>query len=714
MRRLLLALLASTSLMTTAAQAADPVPAADTQARTPLADLGKDDPYKWMEEIEGERPLAWAKAQNTRSLAVLQGDARYAGLEDQALAILNAKDRVPAVSFAGDGSLRNFWQDAEHVRGVWRATTMESYRTAQPQWETILDIDALSKAESANWVFKGAACLPPEETRCLLTLSDGGKDAVTIREFDTVTKSFVDGGFVLPEGKQDVAWLDRDTLLVAREWEPGQVTKSGYAYVIKAWKRGAPLASAREVFRGAPDDVAASAYTLTEADGRVAATLISRAVSFFETETYLLTDQGAVRLPLPLKSSVRGYVAGQVIVTLEQDWPERGFKSGDLFSFDLSAFKADPAKAAATLVLRPTPKQSVESVTTTRDKLVVGLLDNVTGAAVAYSHGPKGWTSQKLALPGNSTIGLGSASQKDDRLFLSVTGYLTPSTYWLADAASLKLEQVKASPARFDASTHVVEQFEATSTDGVKIPYFVVRPKGVKYDGSAPTLLYAYGGFQASMTPAYSGVMGKLWLERGGTYVVANIRGGGEFGPAWHNAGLKENRQKVYDDFFAVSQDLITRKITSPRRLGIMGGSNGGLLMGVALTQRPELYNAIVVQVPLFDMIRYTQIGAGASWVGEYGDPAIPSERAVIARYDPYSNLKAGRNYPEVFIETSTKDDRVHPAHARKAAARLEELGYPVLYYENIDGGHAASANLAETARRQALEYVYLSKRLMD
>jgi len=713
MRSLLLALLASTSLMT-AAQAADPVPPADTEARTPLADLGKDDPYKWMEEIEGERPMAWAKAQNTRSLAVLQGDARYAGLEAQALAILNAKDRVPGVSFAGDGSLRNFWQDADHVRGLWRKTTLDSYRTAEPQWETILDIDALSKAESANWVFKGASCLPPEETRCLLTLSNGGKDAVTIREFDTTTKAFVPGGFTLPEGKQNVSWLDKDTLLVAREWEPGQVTKSSYAYVVKALKRDQPLADAKEVFRGTPDDVSASAYTLTDADGKVVAVLANRGISFFEAETYLLTDAGPVKLPLPLKHSIQAYVAAQMVVSLEQDWPERGFKTGDLISFDLAAFKADPAKAAATLVLRPTAKQSVESVTTTRDRLVVGLLDNVTGAALVYRHGPEGWAHQKLALPANSTIGLGSASQKDDRLFVSVTGYLTPSTYWLADSASLKLEQVKASPARFDASTHVVEQFEATSSDGVKIPYFVVRPRGVKYDGSAPTLLYAYGGFQVSMTPAYSGVMGKLWLERGGTYVVANIRGGGEFGPAWHDAALKANRQKAYDDFFAVSQDLIDRKITSPRRLGIMGGSNGGLLMGVALTQRPELYNAIVVQVPLFDMIRYSQIGAGASWVGEYGDPAIPSERAVIAKYDPYSNLKAGRKYPEVFIETSTKDDRVHPAHARKAAARLEELGYPVLYYENIDGGHAASANLAETARRQALEYVYLSRKLMD
>jgi prolyl oligopeptidase len=707
----------------TASHAAEPTPAASTEARTPLSELGKNDPYLWMEEIEGTRAMDWAKAQNGKTLPVLQGDARYATLESQALAILNAKDRVPGVSFAGDGSLRNFWQDKEHVRGLWRKTTLDSYRTAEPVWETILDIDALSKAEKANWVFKGASCLAPDETRCLITLSDGGKDAVTVREFDTVTKTFVEGGFVLPEGKQNYTWLDKDTLLVGREWTPGQLTKSGYAYVLKTLKRGQALADAKEVYRGTETDVSVSPYVLRNPDGKVMGVIAHRGVTFFESEDYLITDKGAAKLPLPPKASIQTFVEGRLIFLLEQDWPERGFKTGDLLEYNLDPLTVDAyadltgsprAGAHPALIFRPSAKQSVESVTNTRDKLVIGILDNVKGAALVFSFGPTGWTRQALDLPANSSVGLGSASDQDNRLFVTVTGYLTPTTYWLADAGSLKLEQVKASPARFDASTHVVEQFEATSSDGTRIPYFVVRPKGVKYDGTAPTLLYAYGGFQVSMTPGYSGVMGKLWLERGGTYVVANIRGGGEFGPAWHTAGLKENRQKVYDDFFAVSQDLITRKLSSPRRLGIMGGSNGGLLMGVALTQRPELYNAIVVQVPLFDMIRYSQIGAGASWVGEYGDPAIPSEKAVIAKYDPYSNLRAGQKYPEVFIETSTKDDRVHPAHARKAAARLEELGYPVLYYENIDGGHAASANLAETARRQALEYVYLSRKLMD
>ena len=718
MRKFLTALFASTTLASTGLMTLTPAIAADNakpaEVRTPLNELGKDDPYLWMEEIEGTRALDWAKAQNARTLPVLQGDKRYADLEAKALAILNAKDRVPGVSFSGDGSLTNFWQDADHVRGLWRRTTLDSYRTAEPTWETILDIDALSKTENANWVFKGASCLPPDETRCLVTLSNGGKDAVTVREFDTTTKAFVPGGFVLPEGKQNYSWLDKDTLLVAREWKPGEMTKSGYAYVLKTLKRGESLDQAREVYRGQETDVSVSPFTLLDADGKVVAVMASRGVTFFEHEYYLLDGAKPVKLDLPPKSSVQGYVDGQMIVLMEQDWPAKGFKTGDLISFDLAKLKAAPEKATAALVLRPSARQSVESVAMTRNKLVVGLLDNVKGAALVFNHGAQGWTSKKLDLPANSSIGLGSASDKDGRLFVSVTGYLPPSTFWLADAATVKLEQVKASPARFDASTHVVEQFEAVSTDGTKIPYFVVRPKDVKYDGSAPTLLYAYGGFQVPMTPGYSGVMGKLWLERGGTYVVANIRGGGEFGPAWHEAGLKANRQKVYDDFFAVSEDLIARKITSPRRLGIMGGSNGGLLMGVALTQRPELYNAIVIQVPLFDMIRYSQIGAGASWVGEYGDPAIPSERAVIAKYDPYSNLKAGKKYPEVFIETSTKDDRVHPAHARKAAARLEALGYPVLYYENVDGGHAASANLAETARRQALEYVYLTRKLMD
>ncbi len=714
MRSLVLALLAASSLMTVSAHAA-PAPA-DTAARTPLTELGKDDPYIWMEEIEGAKALDWAKAQNDRTLPILQGDPRYQGLHDSALAIVNAKDRIPGVAFIDDHDLRNYWQDADHVRGVWRTTTLESYRTAQPAWETILDLDALAKAEGKNWVWKGASCLAPESRYCLVQLSNGGKDAVVVREYDVKTKTFVAGGFELPEGKHRFDWIDKDTLIVATDWTPGEVTTSGYPYVVKLVKRGQPLSAAKEIYRGTKDDggYGVSPYALRDHDGVVQAVFVNRPLDTFNAETHMVVGDKTVKLPFPLKSSIQALVKGQLVFSVEQDWAEQGLKTGDLAAFDLAAFKAAPETAKATLILHPTAREAIEGVSATRDRLVVALFQNVTGGAHVYDFKGGAWTRTKLDLPTNSTVGLGSASDKDDRIFVSVTGYLTPTTYWLADAATGKLDKVKAAPAKFDASTHVVEQFEATSKDGTKIPYFLVRPKGLKYDGTTPTLLYAYGGFQASMTPGYSGVTGKLWLERGGAYVVANIRGGGEFGPSWHEQGLKANRQRVYDDFFAVSEDLISRKITSPRRLGIMGGSNGGLLMGVALTQRPELYNAVVIQVPLFDMVRYSQIGAGSSWIGEYGDPQIPSELAVIEKYSPYQNLKAGQKYPEVFIETSTKDDRVHPAHARKAAARLEALGYPVLYYENVDGGHAASANLAETARRVALEYTYLTRKLMD
>jgi prolyl oligopeptidase len=674
------------------------------------------DPYAYMEEIEGKQALDFAKAENARSLPQLQSDPRYSAIHAEALKLVTAKDRIPSVSFHGDGQLHNFWQDQDHVRGLWRRTTPESYRTADPQWETLLDLDAMTKAESANWVFKGADCLKPDERLCLVSLSDGGKDAVVVREFDVEAKRFVAGGFDLPEAKHNVTWLDRDTLALATEWTKGDVTESGYPYIVKLLKRGQPLSAAKEVYRGDKKDVSVAALVLRDPAGVAQAVFIERALDFFNTEHLLLTDHGVVKVALPAKSTIQGYVSGLVALTLEQDWPEAGFKEGDLVALDLAALKADPARPRASLVLRPTHSQAVEQVATTRDRLVVALYDNVKGQVLSFARQGSGWTSTRLDLPKDSSIDIGSASDRDDRLILNVTSYLTPSTQWMADAGqpSAPPEKLKSLPARFDASRDVVEQFWATSRDGTKVPYFVVRPKDLKFDGQAPTLLYAYGGFQVSQTPAYSATVGKLWLETGGVYAVANIRGGGEFGPRWHNAGLKLDRMRVYDDFFAVSRDLMARKITSPRRLGVMGGSNGGLLMGVALTKHPELYRAIVIQVPLFDMIGYTHIGAGASWVGEYGDPAIPAERAVIESYSPYQNLKAGQPYPRVFIETSTKDDRVHPAHARKAAARLKELGYDYLYYENMEGGHAAAANLNETALRISLEYTYLMQRLVD
>ena len=679
-----------------------------------MAAAPDDDPYVWMEEIEGAKALEWARAENARSLPQLQNDTRFKALYSDAVRILTASDRIPSVSFAGDGTLRDFWQDADHVRGLWRTTTVESYRSGNPQWRTMLDLDALARTEKANWVWHSPACLPPEDQYCLVELSDGGKDAAAVREFDTRTGTFDKNGFQIPEAKSSYSWLDRDTLLVSHEWTKGELTESGYPYIVKTVKRGEPLSAARELFRGQVKDVAASALVLREPDGRAAGVLIVQSVDFFNSNYHLETNAGLAKLDLPTKSTVQGYVAGRLIVSLEQDWPAAGFKEGDLIDFDLAAVKAAPRKLSGSLVLRPTTSQSIEQVATTRDRLLVALYENVKGQVLSFARTPRGWDTTRLDLPKDSSIGIASASDRDNRLILSVSSYLTPNSQWLADASTGMPQQMRSLPPRFDASTHIVEQFWARSKDGTRIPYFVIRPKDLKFDGNAPTVLYAYGGFQVSQTPSYNGPVGKLWLEKRGVYVVANIRGGGEFGPRWHNAGLKLNRMRVYDDFFAVSEDLIRRKITSPRKLGIIGGSNGGLLMGVALTRRPELYRAIVIQVPLFDMIAYDHIGAGASWIGEYGDPKVPAERAMLMSYSPYQNLKPGQKYPKVFIETSTKDDRVHPAHARKAAARMKEYGYDFLYYENIDGGHAAAANLNERAMRLALEYTYLHQQLMN
>jgi prolyl oligopeptidase len=715
----LAALFASTALTSAAmAQTATPAPAPAEVSGGGFASSDATDPYLWLEEIEGERAMAWVEAQNERSLGVLRGDPRFETLHQQALEIVQARDRIPGVGFNHDGRLTNFWQDAEHVRGVWRTTTVDSYRTAEPQWETILDLDALSAAEGRNWVWKGASCLPPDETRCLINLSDGGKDAVTVREFDRATKTFVTDGFVLPESKGGAAWVDEDTLLVSRDFGPGTMTSSGYPMIVKVLKRGQTLDQATTVFTGHPTDVSVSGYTLRDADGVVRATLINRGVSFYEGETHLLGADGATtKLALPAKSSINALVRGQMVVTTDQDWTApsgQEFRTGDVIAWDLDRWLADPATPAQ-LVIRPGEREAIEGINATRNKLVVALYENVRGSVYVYEPNPAGeWSRTRLDLPQNVTVGVGSASDRDDRVFVSVAGYLNPSSLYLADAATGSAEVVKSLPAKFDAAGMVVEQFEAASADGTRIPYFVVHKGDLPMDGSNPTLLYGYGGFQNSLLPGYSATVGKLWLERGGVYVVANTRGGGEFGPRWHQAALQQNRQRAHEDYQAVAMDLIARGITSQPRLGVMGGSQGGLFMGTMLTQRPDLINAAVIQVPLFDMLRFHKLLAGASWIAEYGDPDIPDQRAWIEQYSPYQRLAAGQPYPEVFIHTSTKDDRVHPGHARKAAARLEELGYPVLFYENTDGGHAAGANLRETARRIALEYTYLTRRLMD
>ena len=706
---------------------ADPVPASAT---TPPPHFPRDlspegvkaaDDHLALEEVDGAEARAFVAASNEKALAALIGDRRYEPFRQQAEAILTATDRIPGVNFLGEG-LGNFWQDAANPKGVWRRTTLASYRTAQPQWETLLDIDALAKAEGRDWVFKGANCLAPDETRCLINLSDGGKDAVTVREFDLTTKTFVESGFIIPEGKHRLTWLDRDTLLIATDFGPNTMTESGYPFIVKSLKRGHPLAHATEVYRGQQSDggYGVSPIVFRDKAGAVEAVLFSRPLDTFRSEIWRLVDGKPVKLNLPERVAVEGVMAGNLIFSPDQAWSFDGqdYAAGSLLSLPLGVLgpvRLDIAIGAQrATVFTPSPRQSLQNVTVFSDSIVAVIADNVVGTLKRFTPSANGWTVTELAVPANSAVGLGDSSKSKGQVFVSTQGFLTPPTLSLADVAAAALTELKSAPAKFDASTHVVEQFEATSSDGTKIPYFVTRPRDLAMDGTGPTILFGYGGFQASFPPAYKPEMGKLWLENGGVFVQANIRGGGEFGPAWHQAALRENRQRAFDDFAAVARDLEQRRITSPRHLGIYGRSNGGVLTSVSITQHPELFNAAVIESPLIDMLRYQDLPAGASWIGEYGDPRIPADAEFIARYSAYQQLRPEAKYPRVYITTNTRDDRVHPGHARKFAARLGDQGHDHLYFEDTAGGHSNDADPVANARRWARHYVYLSQQLMD
>ncbi len=668
-----------------------------------------DDPYIWLEDKDGAKPLAWVEAENKRTLPRLQNDPRYQTFYQQALAIAAAKDRIPMPSQLY-GRIYNFWRDADHPQGIWRWTSEADYARPQPRWTTVLDLDALSKAEGKKWVWKGATCLEPEERLCLVALSEGGEDAISYREFDLSSGEFVTGGFALPKSKQGASWLDKDTLLVSRDWGAGTMTASSYPFVVKMVKRGQPLTAATEIYRGQPSDqLGTYAGVITDGQGhRLVA--ITRRTTFFGGETYVWTPAGTRRLDVPARTFPEAMVHGQVLFRTSDPWGK--VPAGAIASVPL----ADVEKGTLnpTVVFAPNPRQSVDEVVTTRDRLILIYNDNVRGRAAVYTPGENGWTARPVALPDNASLGVASADDKSDHAYVTVTGFLTPTTLLPLDAATAAAgAAVKTLPAKFDATGLVVEQHEATSTDGTKVPYFVVHKQGIRRDGTTPTIMTAYGGFELPMLPSYSAITGKLWLEHGGAYVLANIRGGGEFGPAWHDAGRKTKRQVIYDDFAAVAKDLIARRLTSPQKLGIYGGSNGGLLMGVEFNQHPELWQAVTIQVPLLDMLRYEQIAAGASWVDEYGSVTVPEERAFLASISPYQNIRRGAHYPEPYIWTTTKDDRVGPQHARKFAARLKEFGLPYLFYEDTAGGHSGDADIEQGARLQALQMTYFAQKLM-
>jgi len=697
----------------------------DVADTTPEASAGRqivdidpnNDPRVWLEEVEGEQATVWVEGQNERTFARLQGDERYQGLYDQALAIAQSEDRIPYGSYSG-GYIWNFWQDAEHTHGLWRRTSLESYLTDAPDWDVVLDLDALSEAEDRNWVWRGSDCLAPTYERCMLTLSDGGSDAAVRREFSITDRAFVEGGFETPEAKGGVSWIDENTLMVGLATSPEDTTSSGYPSVAYRWERGSDLADATEVVRGDQDDVGLFAFRAEDHDGTVYM-MASEADTFYDTTWwYLPTDAAPVQLPLPSKSSIQDLYQGELVFTIEEAWtPTDGgetFPQGALLSFNMAEFAATGELPDVRTVFVPGPRQSLGGMGSTASAFLVAIDENVVGGLEAFHFADGQWSSETVPVPANMTISLRGTDNHHDVAFMNAEGFLTPDSYFMVDAAELTVEEIKSIPARFDAEGLVVEQLEAASPDGTMVPYFVVRREDTVMDGTTPTLLYAYGGFQVSIRPSYSGSRGQLWLENGGAYVVANIRGGGEFGPAWHQAGLKMDRQRIYDDLIAVAEDLSARGITSPRHLGVYGGSNGGLLTGVMYTQRPDLWNAVVSAVPLLDMLRYHTLLAGASWMGEYGNPEDPDEGGFLRSISPYHNVDANGDYPEIYLYTSTKDDRVHPGHARKMAHLLEELGHDYLYYENTAGGHAAAANLEERARSEALLYTFLMQKLMD
>lgn len=671
------------------------------------------DPNLWLEEVQGDKALAWVRERNAVSTALLQAQPLFADNRAKVLEVLNNRDQIPRVTRRGD-YLYNFWRDAKNPRGLWRRTHLEEYRKVQPKWDVLIDLDALGKAENENWVWGGSDCLAPDYNRCLISVSRGGADAKVTREFDIAKREFVKDGFYLPEAKSQLDWVDINTVYVGTEFGPGSMTRSGYARIIKRWKRGTPISEAQFVYEAKESDVAA--FATVDKTPNFERTIFGRSADFYNTEINVLVDGKLVKIDKPSDASL-SWQREWAFLLLKSDFKvaERAYKSGSLLAIKFDALMR--GERSFELLFEPTATRSLSrsGPTTTRDFLLLNILDNVSGRIEELQYLGGKWQRREVKAPSPGAlgaVGMHDPFVKDDPLAnhysMSYLDFLTPASLYLSKAGSDERELLKRNPTFFDSTGMRAEQRFATSKDGTQVPYFVVYPKGVKTDGTNPTVLYGYGGFQISMTPFYSGGWGTTWLQRGGVFVVANIRGGGEFGPTWHQSAIKQNKQKSYDDFAAVAEDLIKAGITKSQHLGIMGGSNGGLLVGAVMVQRPELFGAVVCSVPLLDMQRYHKLLAGNSWMAEYGNPEKADEWAYISQYSPYHNVKKGVKYPKVLFATSTRDDRVHPGHARKMAARMLEQGHDVLYFENIEGGHGGASNNEQRANLVALENTFL------
>jgi len=686
--------------------------ATSSPAFVPSPAPGELDPFAYTEEVQGQRALADVNRWNAATLATLKAAPGFETTRVRALRLLQDDAQIAAPSAVSRDRVFNFWTDAEHPRGLWRVSPINAYLAGAPRWTTLIDVGALGKREGKSWVWHGASCLRPAYTRCLVSLSDGGTDADVVREFDTGTGRFVTGGFALPQAKSSASWIDRDTLLVATDFGPDTLTRSGYPRVVKSWRRGTPLAAAATLLEGEVSDVSVGGQVSVDGDRRWP--IVTRALDFYTTAAFHLAPDGRqVAVPLPRDAEIVDVLDGRLFAQLYSDLgPAR---AGSIVAYEIQPL-LDGRTPAIETVFTPSASQSVEEVSAGDGVLWVKVLDDVSGALIALKRGPSGWSRTAVDLPRQLTVHLGAAASGRDLVFAQAEGFLVPPTLYAVSSDSPP-KRVQSLPLRFDAAAMTAEQRFATSKDGTRIPYFLVRKKGTT--GPVPTLIHAYGGFRSAQTPTVlteqpyrGGPVGQFWVEEGHAYVLANIRGGGEYGPAWHEAALREKRQNAYDDFHAVAEDLVRTGVTTAGRIAASGRSNGGLLVGVLMEQRPDLYGAIVMGSPLADMARYTHLLAGASWAGEYGDPDVPADWAFISRYSPYQNLRPGVRYPAPFIYTSTLDDRVHPAHARKLAARMEAQGHPFYYYEATEGGHAAGADKRADAERAALILSYLNREI--
>lgn len=715
MSRLAYAWLPAGLLLLSACAPVSQKPAAPADEAAYLWMPSEEDPFLWLEDVSGDKALGWVREQNEATRQAIDSAPGFSALENDLLAVLDSNEKIPFVYKQGD-YFYNFWNDQKNQRGLWRRTTLAEYRKPNPAWETLIDVDALNKAEGENWVWHGASCLRPVQkdapyARCLVSLSRGGADADVTREFDLERKAWVEGGFFRPEAKGSVSWIDENTVYVATDFGDGSMTTSGYARIVKEWKRGTPMSEAKVVYEGTPTDMAVGAYH-DDTPG-FERDFVYRSLAFYSNELYLRGADGALtKIDVP-NSVEKGVRREWLTLELREPWTVNGvtYPQGALLAAKFEDFLA--GKREFSVVFQPDEHSSLAGFGATKDYYYINVLEDVKNRIYLVEPGQGTWKRTPLPhLPQFGTVGVGAVDDEDSNdFFMTVTDYLTPTSLYLGTIGGGEPQLLKQLPAFFDASGYEISQNFATSKDGTKVPYFMVSAKSMKRDGSNPTLLYGYGGFEVSMTPGYSATVGRGWLSQGGVYVVANIRGGGEYGPRWHQAALKANRNRAYEDFAAVAQDLITRNITSPKHLGMQGGSNGGLLMGNMTVMYPELFGAVVCQVPLLDMKRYSKLLAGASWMAEYGDPDT-DDWSFLRGYSPYHNVRADIAYPPVLFTTSTRDDRVHPGHARKMFALMKQQGHDVTYYENIEGGHGGAADNRQRAHMQALAYTFLKQKL--